>query len=77
MCGLCAARCPQGLRPYVVAIAARRIRGAHLAPKSQHNLERVEEIAAGKFDAELTRLKSLSREELQQLYAEREIEPVS
>ncbi len=77
MCGLCAARCPQGLRPYVVAIAARRIRGAHLAPKSQHNLERVEEIAAGKFDAELTRLKSLSREELQKLYAEREIEPVS
>jgi len=76
MCGLCAARCPQGLRPYVAAIAARRIRGAHLAPKSQHNLDRIREIQEGRFDAELSQLKHSSRDELRKLYAERTIEPV-
>jgi len=76
MCGLCAARCPQGLRPYVAAIAGRRLRGAHLAPKSQHNLDRIREIREGKYDAELNQLKKMSREELRKLYAERTIEPV-
>ncbi len=75
MCGLCAARCPQGLRPYVMATAARRLRGAHLAPKSRHNLDRVREIQEGKFDADLDRLKNLSKDELRKLYDEREIEP--
>ena len=75
MCGLCAARCPQGLQPYVMAIAARRLRGAHLAPKSQHNLDRVKEIGKGKFDAEIDGLKKMSRDELRELYARREIEP--
>ena len=75
MCGLCAARCPQGLQPYVAAIAGRRLRGAHLAPKSQHNLDRATEIEKGKFDAELDKLKKMSRDELRELYAEREIEP--
>jgi Fe-S oxidoreductase len=76
MCGLCAARCPQGLRPYLAAIAGRRLRGAHLAPKSQHNLDRTCEIEEGKYDAELNQLKHMSREELRKLYAERAIEPV-
>ncbi|MFC2009125.1 4Fe-4S dicluster domain-containing protein [Chloroflexota bacterium] len=75
MCGLCAARCPQGLRPLVMAIAARRLRGAHLAPKSQHNLDRVHEIDEGKFDAEMDELKTMSKDKLRKLYAEREIEP--
>ncbi len=76
MCGLCAARCPQGLRPYLASIAARRMRGAHLAPRSEHNLERIREIGEGKYDAELNRLKQMSREELRRLYADRAIEPV-
>jgi len=77
MCGLCAARCPQGLRPYVVAIAGRRLRGAHLAPTSQHNLDRICEIEEGKFDEEMDRLKTMSKDELRKLYSERTIEPVS
>jgi hypothetical protein len=32
MCGLCAARCPQVLQPYNIALAVRRLRGAHLTP---------------------------------------------
>ena len=75
MCGLCAARCPQGLRPFVVAIAARRLRGAHLAPKSQHNLDRICEIQEGNFDGEMDELMTMSKDELRKLYAEREIEP--
>ena len=75
MCGLCAARCPQGLQPYNIALAARRLRGAYLAPKSQHNLDRVKEIEQGKFDAELEKLKKMSADGLRELYAKREIEP--
>jgi heterodisulfide reductase subunit C len=75
MCGLCAARCPQGLQPYNIALAARRLRGAHIAPKSQHNLDRVKEIQQGKFDAELKKLEKMTKDELRELYARREIEP--
>ena len=75
MCGLCAARCPQGLQPYNIALVARRLRGAYLAPKSQHNLDRVKEIEERKFDAELEKLKKMSADELRELYAKREIEP--
>ena len=75
MCGLCAARCPQGLQPYVMAMAGRRLRGAYLAPKSQHNLDRVKEIEEGTFDAEMEKLKQIPTDELRELYAKREIEP--
>jgi len=75
MCGLCAARCPQGLQPYNVALVARRTYGRYMAPKSQHNLDRVEEIRKGKFDAELEKLKKASEAELRKRYAARVIEP--
>ena len=75
LCGLCAARCPQGLQPYNIALAGRRLGGAYLAPKSQHNLDRVKEIEEGKFDTELGKLKKMSADELRDLYAKREIEP--
>ena len=75
MCGLCAARCPQGLQPYNIALAARRLRGAHLAPKSEHNWNRIKEIQEGKFDAALDKLKTMNKDELRESYAKREIEP--
>lgn len=75
MCGLCAARCPQGLQPYNITLAARRLRGAYLAPKSQHNLDRTKEIEEGKFDAELEESKKADEAELRRRYAAREIEP--
>lgn len=75
MCGLCAARCPAEEAQYNVAILCRRLYGKYLAPKSQHLKERIEEIGAGKFDEELTKLKSMGKEELRQRYRERDIEP--
>ncbi|RLC59130.1 MAG: 4Fe-4S ferredoxin [Chloroflexi bacterium] len=75
MCGLCAARCPQGLQPYNIALAARRLRGAHLTTRSQHNEDRIKEIEKGKFDAEIEKLKKADEVELRRMYAAREIEP--
>ena len=75
MCSLCAARCPQGLVPYNIALLARRLYGHYLAPKSKHLEDRVAEIEAGKFDAELEKLETMSEDKLRRLYAERDIEP--
>jgi heterodisulfide reductase subunit C len=74
MCGLCAARCPQGLVPYNVAILCRRLYGHNLAPVSQHLLDRIAEIEAGEFDSELNKLIKANQKELSRLYAERDIE---
>ena len=75
MCGLCAARCPQGLVPYNIALLCRRLYGRYLAPPSKHLEDRIAEIEAGKSDAELEELKKMAESELHRLYAEREIEP--
>jgi heterodisulfide reductase subunit C len=75
MCGLCAARCPQGLVPYNVAILCRRLYGHNLAPVSEHLVDRIAEIESGKYDSEIARLKKANRKELSILYAERDIEP--
>lgn len=75
MCGLCAARCPQGLVPYNIALLARRLAGRHLAPKTKHLEDRIAEIEAGKFDAELEELKKMSKDNLRKKYSERWIEP--
>ena len=75
MCGLCAARCPQGIVPYNIAILCRRLYGHYLAPPSKHLEDRIAEIETGKFDAELDELKGMEESELRRLYAEREIEP--
>lgn len=75
MCGLCAVRCPQGIVPYNIALLCRRLYGRYQAPVSPHLEDRLAEIAAGKFDAELEELKNMSEDELRRRYAEREIEP--
>ena len=75
MCGLCAARCPQGLVPYNVAMLCRRLYGRYLAPTSIHLEERIAEIETGKFDAGLEELKKMEEKKLRRLYAERDIEP--
>ncbi len=74
MCGLCAARCPQGLVPYNIALLCRRLYGRYLAPPSKHLEDRIAEIEAGKFDTELEELKGTEESKLRRLYAEREIE---
>ncbi len=74
MCGLCAARCPQGLVPYYISLLCRRLQGRYLAPRTQHLEDRVSEIDTGKFDAELGELKNMNKDELSRRYAERDIE---
>jgi len=74
LCGLCAARCPQGLVPYNIALLCRRLYGRYLAPVSKHLEDMIAEIDAGKFDAELEELKNMSQDELHRQYAGREIE---
>ena len=75
MCGLCAARCPQGLVPYNIALLCRRLYGRYLALPSKHLEDRMAEIETGKFDVELEKLKRMEESGLRRLYAEREIEP--
>jgi succinate dehydrogenase/fumarate reductase-like Fe-S protein len=74
MCGLCATRCPAEIVQFYVAILARRLYGAHLAPKSKHLQERLQQIKNGQYDAELERLTKLDTAELTKLYNAREIE---
>jgi heterodisulfide reductase subunit C len=75
MCGLCAARCPQGLQPYNVAMLCRRLQGKHKAKRSQHLQDRLDEIKAGRYSREMSQLKTQSKEDLAKKYAERVIEP--
>ena len=75
MCGLCAARCPAEEAQYNIAILARRLYGRYLAPRSEHLDERLAEIEAGKFDAEMETLVGLDKEELMARYKARDIEP--
>jgi heterodisulfide reductase subunit C len=75
MCGLCAARCPQGLVPYNVAILCRRLYGRYLTPESKHLDERIVEIEIGKYDVELEELKGMEEEKMRHLYEKRDIEP--
>jgi formate hydrogenlyase subunit 6/NADH:ubiquinone oxidoreductase subunit I len=75
MCGLCAARCPQGLVPYNVAILCRRLYGRYLAPTSKHLEQRIADIESGKCDSDVEKLKKADEKELRRLYSEREIEP--
>ena len=75
MCGLCAARCPQGLVPYNIGLLCRRLYGRYLAPASRHLEDRIAEIEAGKFDAGIEELKKMAEKKLRRLYTERDIEP--
>lgn len=73
-CGLCTARCPGELVPYNIALLARRLYGAYIAPRSPHLAKRVEEIKVGKWNAAVRALKSLPLDELKKRYNAREIE---
>lgn len=75
MCGLCAARCPQGLVPYNIALLCRRVYGRHMAPRSKHLDDRIDEIDKGTFDAEVAKLKKMGQDELRRRYETRDIEP--
>ncbi|MFB0556330.1 MAG: 4Fe-4S dicluster domain-containing protein [Dehalococcoidia bacterium] len=73
MCGLCAARCPQGLVPYNIALLSRRLYGRYMAPRSKQISERIAEIKAGKFDAEIEELQKMGIEQLKRRFDGRKI----
>jgi ferredoxin len=75
MCGMCVSRCPAEEAQPNIAILARRLYGAYLAPEAQHLADRVDEINAGRFDDELARIKAMPDAELRQRYNTRDIEP--
>jgi ferredoxin len=76
MCGLCASRCPAEIVHYNVALLARRLYGARIAPRAAHLARRLEEIRAGRFEPGLDKLTKMSEAELSRLYyQERDIEP--
>lgn len=75
MCGLCVSRCPAEELQYNIFILSRRLYGKYLAPPAAHLSQRVEEILAGNYDADLSRMKQRPLDELQTLYNERDIEP--
>lgn len=74
-CGLCASRCPAEIAHYHVAQLGRRLFGRYMQPLAAHLSRRLAEIEEGKFDEELTALQRMSRQELEQRYSQREIEP--
>jgi len=73
-CGLCSARCPVEETQYNVGLLARRLTGRYLSSASPHLLQRVKEIAEGRFVAELQALKVLDKAQLAERYNAREIE---
>lgn len=75
-CGLCAIRCPSEIVQYNIAQLGRRLYGRYDSPEPQHLKKRLKEIQEGKFEEELDRMTSLDKDELEQLYAEREREEV-
>jgi len=74
MCGLCAARCPAEETQFHIAILCRRLYGRYIAPQAQNLAERVQEVEAGKFDAEVAELKAMPQQELANKYNTRDIE---
>lgn len=75
MCGLCASRCPAEIPQFNVGILARRLYSRHIAPPAKHLADRVKEVEDGKFEEEIGKLMKMKKEELQELYTKRDMEP--
>ena len=70
MCGMCAARCPGELTPFNIALLVRRIYGIHILPKSEQLMSRLQEIEDGIYTEELTKLKTMTNEDMQARFLE-------
>lgn len=73
-CGLCAMRCPADIKHYHLSQLARRLRGKYIDPKSKNLSKRLKEIDNRKYDVEINNMTKMSKEELMELYKNREIE---
>ena len=75
MCGCCSSRCPAGISHPQVAELARRINGKYLQPQTQHLIDRVAEIDAGKCEKDIKKFVDMSTKDLakiKELYNTRE-----
>jgi len=71
-CGLCAVRCPAEIVPYNIGQLARRLYSKYVEGPTQHVLDKVKEVEAGEFDAEIEEMKGLDLETLKERYETRE-----
>jgi succinate dehydrogenase/fumarate reductase-like Fe-S protein len=74
MCGLCTARCPAEITQYQAAMYARRAYGRFASPRPRHLDDRLRELQAGQWTAEVEGLTRLDATALKQLYGAREME---
>lgn len=74
MCGVCSSRCPAGISHPQVAMLARRLNGKYLAPKTEHLINRVEEINKGELEELIQDLMQKPLDTIKELYNTREIE---
>jgi len=72
-CGLCALRCPADIVQFDVATLAQRLYGKYLAKPSPELADRLQELADGKFDAEIEELNNMDHDDLVKKYYSREI----
>ncbi|MCK5552688.1 MAG: 4Fe-4S dicluster domain-containing protein [Deltaproteobacteria bacterium] len=75
MCGTCASKCPAELSQHQIAMLARRIHGRYILPPSGNLQRRVGEIEGGRYLSVLDALAKLDRDQLKDLYSQREQEP--
>jgi Fe-S oxidoreductase len=75
MCGACAAKCPAEISQPNVALLARRIYGRHTLSLPKSLQERISDISKGRYQKIMEHLVALDREDLMQIYTQREQEP--
>ncbi|CAK0771808.1 4Fe-4S ferredoxin [Gammaproteobacteria bacterium] len=73
-CGLCMLRCPAEITQPLVATLAKRLYGRYLSKESPELAERVEAVAAGRYEAEYAELMAMGREALSERYYARDSE---
>ena len=73
-CGICAARCPAGISHPLVGLLARRLTGKYIIPKSEHSIQRINDINNNVFDEAIDKMAAMPLDELKELYNTREIE---
>lgn len=74
-CGLCAGRCMAELPQHHIAQLGRRLYAGKIAPRAGHLKEAADKVKAGKYAAEIEKLKKTKTEDLKKIYSSREIEP--
>ena len=68
MCGMCAARCPGELAPFNIAMLIRRLVGKTTHKTPAPVAKRLQDIQSGLFQPELSKLKTMNKDELMGLY---------